>query len=297
MRRVLLSIFLIISLCGNANCGTKRALTVFIGDYPKESGWNTISSQNDKAIILEMLYSNGFKPSDVTCLEESRATCSSIVAALENLASSVKSGDQVYVHFSCHGQQITDQDGDEALVNPGDRYDEAIVPYDAAVSYGWHGYKGEKHLTDDVLNDYFSRIQKAVGAKGCLLVVNDSCHSGSSERADGDRALPPYRGSFDAFEQPLLSTRRVSAIKPVTWISVTACKDFQTNFEVNVDGRMYGRLSYAISRCFRSGIETERLIEALKDMYDRLPISANRVQSLQYSIDDKQKSKVLFNNE
>ncbi len=297
MKRVQLSILLLICLCCNAYCGTKRALTVFIGNYPKESGWNTISSQNDKAIILQMLYSNRFKPSDVTCLEESHATCSSIVAALETLASSVQFGDQVYVHFSCHGQQITDQDGDEALVTPGDRYDEAIVPYDAAVSYGWHGYKGEKHLTDDVLNDYFTRIQKTVGSKGCLLVVNDSCHSGSSERTNGNRELPPYRGSFDAFEQPLQSAGRASAIKPVTWISITACKDFQTNFEVNVDGRMYGRLSYAISRCFRSGIETEQLIDALKDMYGRLPISANRVQTLQYSIDNKQKSKVLFNNE
>ena len=52
----------------------KRALTVFVGDYPEDSGWTTIHSTNDKTIILRMLGTLGFQVDDIICLENSAAT-------------------------------------------------------------------------------------------------------------------------------------------------------------------------------------------------------------------------------
>ncbi len=284
-------------ICCNSFCGTRRALVVFVGDYPTESGWNRIAAQNDKRIVLKMLADNGFRAAEVTCLEEAGATYGAIISALDTLADEASPGDQVYVHFCCHGQQITDQDGDEALVDPNDRYDETLVPYDACVSYGWHGYRGEKHLRDDVLNGYFSRIQQAVGSKGCLLVVNDACHSGGLEMDETPDMMPPHRGTFEAFEQPLTGRTAKPEVRQVTWVSISACKSFQTNYEVNVDGEMYGRLSYAMSRCFNPGISADELVKALAEEYRQLPMPEGKVQTLQYFTPDSRKRKALFQND
>ena len=296
MKRIVLILFTLL-MCCNAICGTRRALLVFVGDYPSESGWNRIAAQNDKRIVLRMLADNGFRAKDVICLEEAGATYGAIISALDKLADETGPGDQVYVHFSCHGQQITDQDGDEALVDPKDRYDEALVPYDACVSYGWNGYRGEKHLTDDVLNGYFCRIQQAVGTKGCLLVVNDAYHSGGLEMDETADTLPPHRGTFDAFEQPLKGRTAKPEARQVSWVSISACKSFQTNYEVKVDGEMYGRLSYAMSRCFKPGITAEELVKALSEKYKQLPMPEGKVQTLQYISPDRNKRIAMFQDD
>ena len=296
MKRMVLILFTLL-MCCNAICGTRRALLVFVGDYPSESGWNRIASQNDKRIVLRMLVDNGFRAADVTCLEEAGATYDAIISAMDKFAAEARPGDQIYVHFSCHGQQITDQDGDESLVDPKDRYDEALVPYDACVSYGWNGYKGEKHLTDDVLSEYFYRIQQAVGAKGCLLVVNDACHSGGLEMDETADTLPPHRGTFDAFEQPLKGRTAKPEARQVSWVSLSACKSFQTNYEVKVDGEMYGRLSYAMSRCFREGISADELVKAISEEYKQIPMPEGKVQTLQYVAPERSKRKAMFQND
>lgn len=292
MRAFIIIILALTCLSGNISAGNRRALTVFIGDYPEPSGWNKIASRNDKDIIVKMLHKLGFNTGDITCLEDEEATYDAILLALDSLSATASPGDMIYIHFSCHGQQSTDQDGDEALTNPKDRYDEALVPYDACIAYNWNGYKGEHHLIDDVLNSYMGKISERIGKSGCLLVVNDACHSGGIERENNE--LPPHRGTFDAFEQPLTGRKGQPEIHPVTWISLSACKDFQTNFEVNADGRLYGRLSFAISRCFRAGMTARQLTEVLKEEYERLPMPEGHIQTVYYFIPDKMGGKKLF---
>ena len=296
MKRALVYLLLML-VCLPAAAGTKRALLVCIGDYPAAFGWNSIASQSDKAIILEMLGRCGFESDNVVCLEESGATYGAITSALETLARNARSGDQIYIHFSCHGQQITDQDGDEALSNPKDRLDEALIPYDAAVAYNWHNYRGEHHLLDDTLNGYLSRIQKAVGKRGVVLLVTDACHSGDISREDTDAELPPFRGAVDVFAQPYFGKTSKPTVNPVTWISFSACKEFQTNFEVEVDGQLYGRLSYAVSRCLKPGMTAEQLADALSQEYRRLPMPKGKSQSPLFEIPSSLKSRVLFDGQ
>ena len=59
---------LCIFLCSILNAENRYALTVFISEYPKESGWNHINSSNDKKVIIPML-----PFSSVSALSQSRA--------------------------------------------------------------------------------------------------------------------------------------------------------------------------------------------------------------------------------
>ncbi|MBR0499836.1 MAG: caspase family protein [Bacteroidales bacterium] len=293
MKRMLTYLLLCV-LCIPSYGGTKRALVVCVGDYPSESGWNTLASQNDKALVLDLLDRCGFPSSNVVCLTETEATYAAIVKALEELATVSRPGDQIYIHFSCHGQQITDQNGDEALRDPKDRYDEALIPYDASVAYNWNGYRGEHHLIDDTLNDYLARIRKAIGSQGTILLVADACHSGDISRENIDPSLPPFRGALDAFDQPYRGSTRKPVTQPSSWISISACKSFQTNFEVEIDGRRYGRLTYAISRCLKPGMSAGELVSALDACFRQLPMPLGKSQSPLFEMPDNLKKHILF---
>ena len=293
MKRMLTYLLLCV-LCIPSYGGTKRALVVCVGAYPSESGWNTLASQNDKALVLDLLDRCDFPSSNVVCLTETEATYAAIVKALEELATVSRPGDQIYIHFSCHGQQITDQNGDEALRDPKDRYDEALIPYDAAVAYNWNGYRGEHHLIDDTLNDYLARIRKAIGSQGTILLVADACHSGDISRENVDPSLPPFRGALDAFDQPYRGSTSKPVIQPSSWISLSACKSFQTNFEVEIDGRRFGRLTYAISRCLKPGMSAGELVSALDACYRQLPMPLGKSQSPLFEMPDNLKKHILF---
>ena len=280
-------------LCFSLNAESRHALTVFISDYPQESGWNRLNSSNDKKIIIPMLHDLGYSDSDIICLEDASATYSNIITALEQIASKVSKGDQVYIHFSCHGQQITDVNKDEALVDSRDKYDEALVPYDACVSYGWNGYKGEKHLLDDTLNEWLNKIAAKVGKDGCVILVADACHSGDLEREKVINNYSGYRGTFDRFELPLYGAVKTKERQEVNWISISACKDFQTNYEYEYNGTRYGRLSLAISRVMRSGMTVGGLIDALKEEYAKIPLPRGKAQTLEVDYPKGRSERVL----
>ena len=271
----------------------RYAITVFISEYPVESGWNRLNSSNDKKVIIPMLHNLGYLDSDIICLEDASATYSNIIAALGQVASKVSKGDQVYIHFSCHGQQITDINKDEALADSRDKYDEALVPYDACVSYGWNGYKGDKHLLDDTLNEWLYKIAAKVGKDGCVILVADACHSGDLEREKVINNYSGYRGTFDRFELPLYGAVKAKERQEVNWISISACKDFQTNYEYEFNGTRYGRLSLAITRVMKSGITVSELIEALKEEYGKMPLPKGKAQTLEVDYPKSRAERVI----
>ena len=258
----------------------KKAFTVFIGDYPgvEVSGWTKIHAGNDKLIVMETLHKNGFHDDEIITLEDSYATYQSITQALSAFVKTCLPGDEIYIHFSCHGQWITDVDGDEKLRNPRDRYDESIIPYDAQVACNWRGsgYMGENHLIDDELNRFFSDIEKKIGKKGCLLVIIDACHSGDSQRLytndEGTDEYSQYRGSKEAFDLPLNGRARSFHYEDIDCLYITACQDFESNYECTVNGVTYGRLSYAISKAWKSGMNQDSIREAVEREYDSLAV-------------------------
>ncbi len=236
---LLLLLIMAIMVSADACSRTKRALVVGIGEY-QDSRWGKIHGDRDISIVKDMLNKCGY--TDIRTLENRKATKKGMTSAFRNLVESCRKGDIVYIHFSGHGQQITDLDGDEE-----DGFDEAWIPYDAEYAYS-ESYKGEKHLVDDEIALWMTRIVEKTGESGGLLVVVDACHSGDSSR-DKNCDETYVRGAGDDFIIPL---RNKPARKPKIeekWLTLTACRDYQLNSEVKTDrGGYYGMLSYALCR-------------------------------------------------
>lgn len=235
LHKLLLVVLLLIG--GFINAQNKLALVIGIGDYPEESGWCKIHGDNDISIVTEMLEENGFE--QVQILSNKAATKKGIMDALDNLAKKATHGDVIYIHFSGHGQQITDLDGDEP-----DGYDEAWIPYDACKDYSAK-YKGKNHIVDDELFDFLNQLRTKVGDKGKIIVVSDACHSGSGSRGDEDEDV--VRGVQEKFEMP--AERNVGNVKreSTAWLFVSACKAYQNNFEYrDSQGNYHGMLSYLL---------------------------------------------------
>ena len=83
------------------------------------------------------------------------------------------------------------------------------------------------------------------------------------------------------FELPLHGVLKAKERQEVSWISISACKDFQNNYECEYNGIRYGRLSLAISRVMRSGMTIGELIEALKEEYTKMPLPRGKAQTLE----------------
>lgn len=218
---------------------SKRAVIIGIGQY-QDKEWGTIHGDRDVPIVKNLLKGNGY--ADITTLVNQQATRAGIETAFSSLVSRCRKGDVVYIHFSGHGQNVTDVNGDEE-----DGFDEAWIPYDAQFRYS-SIYKGEKHLIDDDIAVWMQKIKNKIGNTGKLLVVVDACHSGDSSRKDdGSNEEVFYRGTDEDFIIPLTKAPARIKKKAERWLTLTACKDYQVNCEVKTkSGAFYGMLSYAL---------------------------------------------------
>ena len=252
--RIITYILLLLSLPVTAQI--KRALVIGLGDQ-QDKAWNKINGDKDVPFVQAMLKNAGFK--SVTTLVNRQATKVGIVGAFKRMTASCKQGDVVYIHYSGHGQQMTDVHNDES-----DGLDECWIPYDACRKASAY-YHGEKHLTDDELNVYLNAIRKKIGANGKLLVAIDACHSGDGTRGDDEDIVRGVedtlkvdslnvRGLYETFEaiksffmgdngkENVINTKA----KPLAerWITISACRSDQVNIEMKKPS--VGKLTYAL---------------------------------------------------
>ena len=238
MKRQLFILFALFFLFEVTNA-TKYALVIGIGDYPVESGWAKINGDKDVPVVKDMLLVNGFSQQNIVELVNDKATAAAIQKELSALVSKVKSGDVVYIHFSGHGQRVTDIHGDEE-----DGFDEAWIPFDAQFSFSKGKYEGENHILDDQLNGYLSQLRSNVGSSGKITVIADACHSGGGSRAEEDSTYV-VRGTSDDFVIPGATKAYIGeAGVAINWIFISACKSYQCNYEYKGSGS----LTYALCR-------------------------------------------------
>lgn len=238
----IISLVILFLIACNASGQSRHALLIGIGNYPEESGWSAIHGNNDIPIIRANLVRQGFPECQIITLIDSAATKENILSAFAGLVSSLNQGDVVYVHFSGHGQQVTDLDGDE-----DDGFDESWIPYDAQKKYNKGVYEGECHLIDDELNVILTRLRTRVGARGKIIVVADACHSGSGSRGYSDDGIF-VRGTADKFIIPCRKSNIIKKPAPIEWLFIAACRPYQSNYEYrSPDGEYYGVLSYVIA--------------------------------------------------
>ena len=175
----LLFFFAFIFLQAAAQDPNKIALIVAIGKYPVTSDWPELSSANDVPLIKGALKGQGFKDENITVLKDQQATLAGMTNAFDKyLIQKAKKGDIVVFHFSGHGEQIEDDNGDE-----GDGLDEALVSYDALQEY--KAGAPIKHFRDDLLAQKIKELRTVLGPTGNLLVIIDACHSGTMTRGLG----------------------------------------------------------------------------------------------------------------
>lgn len=233
----------------------KRALIIGLGEQ-QDKAWSKINGDRDVPMVRRMLEASGF--TDIRTLVNRQATKAGIVKAFGRLAAECQAGDVVYVHFSGHGQQMTDLDGDEA-----DGYDEAWVPYDACMAY-CSADRGEKHISDDELGNMLASIRRRVGKSGKILVVVDACHSGGITRGMEEAAetQEAERGARDAFCIPgKAAPKGTVKQKEENWLTISACKSYESNFELK--DKKVGKLSYALCQMLGKDLKlTNAEIEA-----------------------------------
>jgi metacaspase-1 len=243
---------------------SRMALLVGINDYPGAQNdlqgcVNDITNMYD---ILVKYYS--FLPSDIVLLSDSRARKKAILDALKNLFAGAKEGDGLVFHYSGHGSQVPDAEGDEV-----DGKDEVICPFD----FDWE----TGLIKDDDLAALFASMKKGVR----LEVILDSCHSGTGTREIiVDRHSLPSRGLIgmdaaaltgsahcirqrfiapppdvalrtDEIFGPPLRLRRIGRTEPMNHVLWSACRDNQYSADADIGGRPAGAFTYYFCRHIR----------------------------------------------
>ena len=235
---------------------TNRALLVSISRYPDESGWEEIHAANDVLLVRSLLGNCGYRDKDIATLADAQATKQNIIRSLQNLYDATQPGDHVHLHFSCHGQQMMDDNGDEE-----DGLDEALIPYDALFWYLPGEYEGENHLRDDELGEWIRRLRRKAGGQGHITVVLDACHSGTGNRLpeadDYIRGTGYIFAPDDYVPTPGKHQELSLPLKPETGLApaavFSACLAEETNFE-HFDAhrsRYYGLLTFAFCETVR----------------------------------------------
>lgn len=277
--RIITYLLLLLSLSVTAQ--TKRALIIGLGEQ-QDKAWNKINGDKDVPLVQVMLKYAGFE--SVMTLVNRQATKVGIVGALKRMMASCKHGDVVYIHYSGHGQQMTDVHNDEK-----DGLDECWIPYDACRKAS-ATYHGEKHLTDDELNVYLNAIRNKIGAKGKLLVVIDACHSGDGTRGEDDDIVRGVedtlvvdsqnaRGLYETFEaiksffmgdnskENFINTKA----KPLAerWITISACRSDQVNVEMKSPA--VGKLTYALWKELKNSdkVNNDEFIRRIRKFVNR----------------------------
>jgi hypothetical protein len=143
----------------------KRAVLVGVNRY-RVPGADLRGCVNDVLNMQKVLTQHyGFSKSDITALTDLKATQKAMQSAIAQLIRGARRGDVLLVHFSGHGSNVPDNDGDEA-----DSRDEILCPTDL----DW-----KNPFRDDWLRKTFDSMRAGVS----LTVITDCCHSGTITRA------------------------------------------------------------------------------------------------------------------
>ncbi|EMD33516.1 hypothetical protein CERSUDRAFT_118087 [Gelatoporia subvermispora B] len=256
--------------------GKRKALCIginYIGQSAELKGCIN-DAHNVKRFLID---DYGYLEDDIVMLTDDAPhhrqipTQQNMLAAMEWLVRDAQPHDSLFFHYSGHGGQTKDLDGDEE-----DGYDEVIYPVD---------FQTSGQIIDDVLHDVLVKPLPP----GCrLTAIFDSCHSGSaldlpylystegkikepnlareagqgllnavSSYARGD--MTGVFGSMKGLLQTVSSGGSSAArtrtqqtkTSPADVISWSGCKDSQTSADTFEDGQATGAMSYAFISTLR----------------------------------------------
>jgi hypothetical protein len=227
----------------------KKALLVGINIYKPELDANLRGCVNDVETMRKLLIDNfKFLSENIRVLIDERATKQGILDRLKWLLGGAKEGDELVFHYSGHGSQVRDRNGDEL----DDQLDEILCPHDL----DW-----DDPLTDDHLANLFKQLPKGVH----LTMLCGSCHSGSISKSMSEI----YRNSSKSITAPFdIRSRSYNKILPKNkmgkkdkgtqrHVLMSGCKDNQTSADAYIDGKYQGAFTWALTKTIRENPDIE----------------------------------------
>lgn len=208
--------------------------------------------ENMKGVLVDRY---DFAEEDISVLTDYDATKASIQEGLHELTSGIEAGDVLYFHFSGHGSNVPDQDGDEA-----DGRDEIFCPTDL----DWRD-----PLRDDWMRVLLDEVPEGVN----LTFVSDCCHSGTITRAISppdaktkERYLPCPRDLFATesgrkLRGTVTGQRQVKELAAsgndvqdvdLNEVLITGCRADQTSADAFIDGDYHGALTHSLAATLRA---------------------------------------------
>ncbi|KAL6941693.1 Ca(2+)-dependent cysteine protease [Hanseniaspora osmophila] len=256
--------------------GRRKALIVGINYFNSQNELR--GCINDAQNMFNFLCSQyGYSHDDIVILTDDQSEMgrvplrANIIRAMQWLVKDARPNDSLVFHYSGHGGQTKDLDGDE-----DDGMDDVIYPVD---------FQQTSHITDDEMHD----IMVKVLPQGCrLTALFDSCHSGSvldlpytystkgvikepnMYKALGQEGLQTVLSYATGNKQAMMSgissifktvtsggshlsaqqREQVKQMKfsPADVVMFSGCKDDQTSADASENGRATGALSWAFMK-------------------------------------------------
>lgn len=239
-----------------------RKFGLFVGINAYSGGITPLKGcVNDAMKMREAMTTKfGFKMADTTLLTDADATRDGILNNLKKYQAVAGAGDIFVFHYSGHGtlfpdkfseekdetkliyMEAPDDNGVMEVVYERDRYDSAIVPYDARLR------TSGKPWRNLILDDELYEILGGITRKGAQVVlISDSCHSGSIDRAKTSEATPRMQNLATVFgvrrfselelEEPAetKATRTPPPAKGL-YLAMTGSKDDEFSLDARING-------------------------------------------------------------
>lgn len=221
---------------------TKLALTVGINTYPNAPLSGCV---NDATDWRDLLQERGYY---VATLLDELATKKTILDALRTRVARARWGDRIVFTYSGHGSWVPDGNGDEA-----DGRDEVLCAYD---------YEDGGLILDDELAEVFAARRAGVR----VVVISDSCHSGTVSRfVDPSRLFIEAKklryvdpSTFLTRPSQVAAMTKVRALPATTaprtsagTVLLSGCSDEEYSYDAFINGRPNGAFTEAAIRTFR----------------------------------------------
>ncbi|KAI0046799.1 hypothetical protein FA95DRAFT_1559752 [Auriscalpium vulgare] len=280
--------------------GNKRALCIGVDYYADAQPLR--GCVNDAKRMREFLVSDlGYQFHEILLLSEddlnpkNKPTRENILTAMAWLVKDAAINDSLFFHFSGHGTQTRDLDGDEE-----DGWDETIFPMD---------YKLARPILDDTIHDYLVKPLPL----GCRLTsIFDSCHSGTAMdlpyvyNANGKVQKVGFISSNTRSLGHMLHCKSLSGVAAIggmmvagknvfagnkarrtkangaDCISFSACADSGEAQDESKNGQYTGAMSFAFRESLRAN-PTQSYLELLQDLRRRLSKAYKQVPQLSSS--------------
>ena len=226
----------------------KRAVLIGINKYqvPGADLQGCVNDVKNLKGALTTYY--GFADKDIATLTDAQATKKGMERAIKKLITKAKKGDVLLLHYSGHGSNVPDDNGDEA-----DHRDEILCPTDL----DW-----KNPFRDDWLRKALGKLRREVN----LTVIMDCCHSGTITRVMNpfdaprrQRYLPcpldlmatesgrKLRGTLrgQLGKAPRGRKRKKDIVHAdIQELLITGCRDTQTSADAYISGSYNGALTY-----------------------------------------------------